>query len=75
MTPRPVRPAPPDIRPLAAAHFGAALNALQAGDRATAVRALLDIDPASWVGIEHRLTLLGQDLATLLTLAAADVTR
>ncbi|WP_377271661.1 hypothetical protein [Peterkaempfera sp. SMS 1(5)a] len=75
MTSLPARPAPPAVRPLAAAHLKDAVRALEAGDRAAAVRALMDIDPDSWVGIEHRLALLGEDLAALLTLAATDVTR
>ncbi|MCD0482797.1 hypothetical protein LO771_10400 [Streptacidiphilus sp. ASG 303] len=71
----PARPTPPSVRPLAAAHFKDALRALESGNRPAAVRALLDIDPESWTGIEHRLALLGEDLAVLLTLAATDVTR
>ena len=62
----PEHPAPPVIRPLAAAHFRDALTATAAGDPPAAVGALLAIDNESWQGITARLNALGGSLAQLL---------
>lgn len=60
-------PAPPVIRPLAAAHLRDALTAAQSGDLPAALGALLAIDHQSWQGISHRLDTLGQPLTDALT--------
>jgi hypothetical protein len=65
----PERPAPPAIRPLAAAHFRDALAATENGDVPVAVGALLAIDNESWAGIVQRLNSLGGSIADLINTA------
>jgi hypothetical protein len=51
---------------MAAGDLRDALNAHQRGDAATAVAALMSIDPESWHAIEDRLNAMGGSLTELL---------
>ncbi|MGC0317525.1 hypothetical protein [Kitasatospora acidiphila] len=59
----------PGIRPMAAVHLREALEAAANGKPATALAALMHIDPHSWTAIETRLNGLGTDLLDALALA------
>ncbi|MDT3395224.1 hypothetical protein RKE29_00915 [Streptomyces sp. B1866] len=63
---------PPRISLMAAGEIREALAAIEEGKPATAIAALLAIDPVSWQAIEHRLVaIVGSDLRDLLLRAAA----
>ncbi|MFJ7910028.1 hypothetical protein [Kitasatospora sp. NPDC096204] len=61
---------PAPIRPLAAVHLREALQAAADREPATALAALMHIDPDSWTAIEQRASLLGTDVLNLLAHAA-----
>ncbi|MFF2749504.1 hypothetical protein ACFVVA_28680 [Kitasatospora sp. NPDC058048] len=63
--------APAPIRPLAAAHLREALQAAADREPATALAALMHIDPDSWQAIEQRLAALGTDLLDVLAHATS----
>lgn len=58
--------APGAISLMAAGQLRDAMDALQHGDRVTAVSALMAIDTESWDAIEHRLSAVGGSLPELL---------
>ncbi|MDT0270027.1 hypothetical protein RM844_27480 [Streptomyces sp. DSM 44915] len=58
---------PSRISLMAAGELRTALEAHQRGDTATAVAALMAIDPESWQAIEQRLTALGGNVAALVS--------
>jgi hypothetical protein len=61
---------PPRISLMACGELRDALTAIEEGKTPAAVAALMAIDPASWHGIEKRLTaMVGNDLRTLLLAA------
>ncbi|QKW07382.1 hypothetical protein HUT18_14290 [Streptomyces sp. NA04227] len=63
----------PGISLMAAAELRDALTAIEEGKAATAVAALLAIDPESWQVIEKRLVaVIGADLRQLLTAAVRE---
>ncbi|MFG2903949.1 hypothetical protein ACIQOW_07555 [Kitasatospora sp. NPDC091335] len=62
---------PHTIRPLAATHLREALQAAADREPATALAALMHIDPDSWQAIEHRLAALGTDLLDVLAHTAS----
>ncbi|MFF4821228.1 hypothetical protein ACFY2K_42370 [Kitasatospora sp. NPDC001309] len=66
---------PAPIRPLAAVHLREALQAAANREPATALAALMHIDPQSWQAIEHRLAALGTDLLDVLAHTAQGGTR